>query len=342
MRVVTGERFPAERCEANRAAGTIEYRSGFGFAAAASIVDVLVAEQKGYFADLCLDVDIVSSDASENYALVASGETQFASAGSFSDVVVHRHEHPDADLVVLSVEGQQSIDALLVEDGAASTLDDLRGTSIGVKGMLPASIRAMLAKAGLFEGTDYSTVPLEGYDPQEHIDTPGIVGFPVFRSNEPGQLDRAGVDYDEFDPADDGIPGTFGIIYSNAAFVAEHPTAAQDFMRATMRGLADAVTDPAAASMIALDFIANSGNAGGLSADSETFRWQIESGLVIDSTPTAGSLGLPDPERLADEVEAYAAIGLYDGTAPDIDDAFDADVVAGIYDSSNTVIWPTR
>ena len=52
-----GEPFPADRCEANKAAGTITYLSSFDFAASASIVDVLVAEQKGYFDDLCLDVN---------------------------------------------------------------------------------------------------------------------------------------------------------------------------------------------------------------------------------------------------------------------------------------------
>ena len=39
--------FPEERCEANRAAGTITYLSSFDFAAAASIVEVLVAEDAG-------------------------------------------------------------------------------------------------------------------------------------------------------------------------------------------------------------------------------------------------------------------------------------------------------
>ena len=41
------------------AAGTITYLSSFDFAAAASIVDVVVAEQSGYFDDLCLDVELL-------------------------------------------------------------------------------------------------------------------------------------------------------------------------------------------------------------------------------------------------------------------------------------------
>ena len=60
-----------ERCAANQAAGTITYLSGFDFAAAASIVDVVVAEQSGYFDDLCLDVELKPSFSTANYPLVA-------------------------------------------------------------------------------------------------------------------------------------------------------------------------------------------------------------------------------------------------------------------------------
>ncbi len=47
-----------ERCATNEAVGTITYLSSFDFAAAASIVDVVVAEDKGYFDELCLDVEL--------------------------------------------------------------------------------------------------------------------------------------------------------------------------------------------------------------------------------------------------------------------------------------------
>ena len=50
----------AERCEANKAAGKITYLSSFDFAASPSIVDVVMADKKGYFDKLCLDVDLKS------------------------------------------------------------------------------------------------------------------------------------------------------------------------------------------------------------------------------------------------------------------------------------------
>lgn len=341
MVVTAGVPFPSDRCELNRAAGPIVYLSGFDFAASASIVDVLVAEQKGYFDELCLDVDVRAGFSAANYPLIADGSAQFASAGSFNELVRYRADQPSADLVALVVEGKSAIDTLIVKPGGASVLADLEGSKIGVKGAITPSIEAMFAKAGLVDGVNYQTIPIDGFDPTEHIGLTTIDGFLGYQSNEPGILDRAGIGYVQFNPSDDDIPGSFGIIYSTNTFVSEHPTAAEDFVRAAMLGLADAIRDPSAASMIALDFIDNNANLSGLSLDGETFRWETESKLVADGTPEGQPVGLPDGDELKSELEAYANIGLFGGTAPDITDAYDADLLLAIYSADGAVIWPT-
>ena len=50
---VTAAGIPPERCEANKAAGTITYLSGFDFSASASIVEVIVAEEQGLLRRRC-------------------------------------------------------------------------------------------------------------------------------------------------------------------------------------------------------------------------------------------------------------------------------------------------
>ena len=149
--------FTEERCAANRDAGTITYLTGFGFAAAASMVDVFVAEERGYYDELCLDVEVVASFSTDNYPLIAADEAQFASGGSFSEVINFATAN-DADLVAVVVEGRFPIDALIVKPGMAETLADLDGATIGVKGAITPSVEAMLAGAGLVEGEDYQTV----------------------------------------------------------------------------------------------------------------------------------------------------------------------------------------
>jgi NitT/TauT family transport system substrate-binding protein len=333
--------FPADRCEANKAAGTITYLSSYDFAATASIVDVLVAQSKGYYEALCLDVEIKPSFSTENYPLIAANDAQFSSGGSFSEMVDFAGAN-DAGFVALAVEGRTGIDALITKDGEVPTLAAVKGEKIGVKGALTPSVKAMLAKEGLVEGTDYETVNLDGFDPLVHIEVPDIVGFPGFKSNEPKQLEAAGIPFKLYDPTDYDIPGSFGVLYTNLTFLAEQPTAAQDFMRATMRGLADAIADPTAAAEIAVEAINANGNALALSPEGEIARWSVESALVESGVAPDAPLGLPLLDELTVEVTTYAEIGLFDGVPPVIDTMADVSVLQGIYDEAGTVIWPLQ
>ena len=338
--VIAGEPFPDARCEANKAAGTITYLTGFDFAAAASIVEIIAAEAAGYYTDLCLDVDIKASFSVANYSLIADNTAQFASGGSFSEVAAFAVAN-DADFVVTAVEGRTAIETLIVKAGKAAELGDLAGSTIGVKGKLPPSIEAMMLGAGLTEGVDFETVLLDGFDPTQHIAIPTIVGFPGFKSNEPGGLNRAGIGFQTFDPLDFNIPGSFGAIYTNQTFVVDHPTAAEDFMRATMRGLADSLADPVTTANIAVERVNANGNPNFLSPQGEVFRWETDANLIINTTPEGTSFGTPDTAMLQAELDAYAAVGLFgDNEIPDAASRLDNDIIASVYDANNIVIWP--
>jgi NitT/TauT family transport system substrate-binding protein len=341
--IVDGQPFPAERCEANKAAGKITYLTGFDYAAAASMVEVMVAEGKGYFEDLCLDVEVKASGSTANYPLVAGGEAEFASAGSFSEIVSFAAAN-DTTFVATQVDGRVPVEALIVKPGRAKTLEDLAGTTIGVKlGKLPTGVEAMLATAGLREGDDFQTVPLDGFDPTAHIAIDSIVGFPGYKSNEPGALERAGIDFDLFDPIDYDVAGSFGVVYTTADFVADHPTAAADFVRASLRGLEDALADPRAAAQIAIERINTGGNPYFLSEEGETFRWSTEAKLIEESTPDGEHPGVPSPAGLQTELDQNAELGLFgDMTgAPHAGDYIATDLAASAYTDAGTVAWPS-
>ena len=335
---VTSSGISPDRCAANKAAGKITYLSGFDFAASASIVEVVVAKQKGYFDQLCLDVDLKSSFSTTNYPLVASGKAQFASAGNFSEVLMQ--STGGAKFAVVTDDGKQSINVLLVKpDAGVNQLSDLKGKTIGVLGAMPQSVTAMLVKAGLQDGRDYHTVLLDGFDPIAHFQQQ-IAGRPGFRSNEPGILERAGVPFTMFDPSAEGIPGTFGLIYTSQDFLKQHPTAVQDFVRASMKGLADAIADPAAAVTTCVDLMQSAGNQNHLTQEGESFRWQTEAKIVTDSMPKGQPVGLVDAALLKAEVDAYTAAGVFPST-PAMTGTYDADLVKGVYDAEGTVIWPS-
>jgi ABC-type nitrate/sulfonate/bicarbonate transport system substrate-binding protein len=338
--VAGGAVFPVDRCDANKAAGKITYLTCYDYAASASIVDVLVAAQKGYYKDLCLDVTVKSSTSTDNYKLVAADEAQFASGGSFAELVGFAGQN-DAGFVALAVEGRTGIDSLITKDGEVPTLAAIKGKKLGVQKLITPEVKAMLASAGLVEGTDYETVPLASFDPKVNLAIPDIVGFGGFKSNEPKQLEAAKIPFKLYDPSDFGVPGTFGVLYTNSTFLDEFPTAAEDFMRATMRGLTDAIADPAAAVKASIDQATAGGNPFFLSEEGEKARWAVESKVVSQGvTPTAPA-GVLLPDDLQKEITTYAKIGLFEGQAPDIATMIKPNLVAGVYDKAGKVIWPS-
>ena len=196
-------------------------------------------------------------------------------------------------------------------------------------------------EAGLREGDDFDTALLDGFDPFAHWAIDDIAAMPGWRSNEPGTLARGGEEFDLYDPAEFGVPGSFGLIYTNGAFLADHPTAVEDFMRATLRGLADAIADPEAAAADAFALAEANGNPSFLSVEGETFRWTTDVDAIVSSTPEGSAIAVPVADELAAQVAAYDAVGYYgDDGPPPIAGRFDPDLVADLYDDSGVVIWP--
>lgn len=326
-----------DRCAANEEAGTITYLSSFDFAAAAGIVDVVMADAKGYFEDLCLDVELVPSFSTANYVLIAAGEGQFSVAGNYTEILNNTAE--GAEFVALVAYGKTPIEALVTPEGGATSLEELEGGTLGVKGDLPPSVVAMLASAGLERGSDYDEVLLDGFDPVVHLES-DIDALPVYKSNEPGQLDAQGIAYTIFDPAEYDIPGTFGIHYTSASFAEEHPTVVEDFMRASLRGMEDAIADPEGAARIAFEAIEAAGNENFLILEGETFRWQAELAEVMRGTPEGEPVGLIDPDLFRAEYDAYVEAGVWPDGEPEYGEYFDADLAASLYDDEGQVIWP--
>ncbi len=328
-----------DRCAANRAAGTITFLTGFDFAATASGIEFMVAQDRGYFDQLCLDVDVKPGFSTTDVQFVAAGTAQFASAGSYTELVQANTQLPSADLVAVLVEGKVGIDALVVPaDGPVQAPADLRGRTIGVKGAIPPSVQVLLRQSGLAPG-DYKEVLLDGFDPVAHLAQP-IDALPVYKSNEPGILDRAGIAYRMFDPAAAGVPGTFGVVYTSAGFLADHPTAAEDVVRAALRGLQDAIADPEAAIDIAVARIQSAAGQTSLTEEGERYRWRVESQIVADSTPAGELPGLIDPPLLDTVIDAHTAAGLFT-SRPDLTGTYDADLARRVLAPDGSLAWPT-
>lgn len=336
---VTAEGISAARCEANKKAGKITYLSGFDYAATASIVELVVADAKGYFAKMCLDVDVKASFSTANYALVADNKAQFASAGSYVELV--RNTPKERPLLAVYELGKTAVETLMVrDDGKLKNITDLRGKTIGIKGDLPPSLQLMLNKAGLKRGSDYKEQNVDGFNPVAHFSLP-IDALPGYKSNEPGQLARntPPVKITTFDPTEYNINGSFGLVYTNAKFVKEHPTAAQDFVRAALKGYADAAADTDEAVALCVKKINATGNRNFLSPVGEGFRWKVEAKIVADSTPAGTAIGVMNARRFSTQLDEYFEAGILK-EKPAVADTFDESLAKGVYGSDLKVIWP--
>lgn len=325
--------FPAERCEANREAGTITFLTSFDYAAAASIIDVVAAEDQGYFEAMCLDVKLQPGFSSSNVATVSAGTAQMTSLGSFSEVAVANAQ--GAEVVAVAVEGHTSVEELLVKNEAGITdLKQLEGRKIGIKGAIPYSLRALLAAKGVDE-TKITQIEVD-FNPVVLFETE-IVALPVYKSNEPGQLDANGYagKYTAFDPQDEDIPASFAVYTTSRSFAEEHPTAVADFLRASLKGFEWAAANPkeaVAASLERTDPNLFLNEAG------ETFRWDTERELVLSSTPEGQPVGAIDAEAMQAELDALVSLGVVEAGKVDAATSIDGSFMAEIT-KDGELIW---
>ena len=324
-----------ERCEANRAAGPLTFMTGFDLAAAAGIIEVVVAEDKGYFDDMCLDVTIQPGFAPGNSAALAAGTVQLGVTATFGELVT-TNIRGDADLMGFAQLGHTAISQLLIDPASGvSDLPDLAGMTMGIKGDIPIAIQAMIAKAGLQRGT-FEELLLEGFNPVEHFAL-GIEALPVYRSNEPRWLDLAGIDYITFDPLDYEVSASFAIYMTTRSFYEEHPTVVEDFVRAGLRGYYFAADNPEEAIDLAFERIEAAGNQMFLAREHELYRWTTDQQIIEDVTPDGLAIGQMNVARLGEEIENLVDLGVYE-EKPDWLAMLDATVVPKLYEG-NELIW---
>lgn len=325
-----------DRCQANREYGTVTFVTGFDFAAAAGIVEIIAADAEGYFEELCIDVDIQPGFAPFNSGLVIEGQAEMGMAGSFSELV-NSNLAGDGDLVAVLHWGRTAIEAIVVpDDSDITSFGDLCGSLVGIKGDLPTSLQASVALSGIDRGC-FDEILLDGFDPVQHLEL-GIDALPVYKSNEPNTLTGAGIDYRLLDPLDFDVPASFGVSFTTRSFLDEHPDLAQDLVRALIKGYEFAAANPEAAVAHAFELIDAAGNPLFLAQEAELFRWNTEAALIADLAPAGVGVGVPDTELFGAEVEALVSAGVFTGT-PDWEQMVDATIAADLYDGTR-LIWP--
>ncbi|TIH38717.1 ABC transporter substrate-binding protein [Subtercola vilae] len=329
--VSPGSAVSAARCAENKAAGTLTYVTGFQYQASASILDILAAKQLGYFAAVCLDVKIQpgTGDTAGNAQLVAAGTATLTDLGGDGDLLLARAN--GVNVTAIATYGQVPITTLMT----ATTVTDLKqleGTTLGQKGQLPPELQAMLVK----NGVDVSKITqvVVGYDPTI-LPRGQVQSLTGYKSNEPLTLKADGDTVKLWNPEDYGIPGTFGTVAANPAFVTANPTATEDFLRAAFHAYDYCLTN---ASECVNDAAALAGGGASYDVAHNLAVWQTESGLVASSQPAGTPLGSLNTDLMAKEA-AFLVDSKQLASVPDISAFADTSVVKAIYNGT-TLVWP--
>ena len=318
----------SSECLANKAAGTVHFASPFGYDASAGIIDVYAAVKLGYFADLCLNVDFVDAPIGEAAALVSAGSAQVTGEGSAADTL--DAEANGSDFVGISTYGDTSDYALLTRKGITK-LTQLEGKVLGYHPAFPVVLKEMLVKAGV----DLSKVHMvvdPSYNPLLLVQGT-FSAIQAYQSNEPITLRAAHASFTMWTPGELGVSGTFNVQVVNRKFLAAHPTATADFLRAEFHAFGYCVKNPATC----VGYLAKAQGPTFGVAHGEA-EWAIESALAIDPHVPGAGIGVETASEWAPEAKALVQYKLV-AKMPDLPATENTALAASLYHGTQ-LIWP--
>lgn len=258
----------------------VVFMAGFKPQANLPFVAAYIAQEKGYFREQDLDVEILHASSGEHLKLMLAGSVDFTTA-SASSVLKRRAD--DLPVVAFALFGQRSQQAFVaVRDSGIETPGDWEGKTFGYKISQPPEYLAILKAAGV-DGSRIQEVRV-GFDPR--ILTDGDVDvLAVFNSNEPDTIRNLGFEVNVWHGSDFGVPG-MGLTYiTRQELVDDSPDLVERFLKATLRGLADALADTDEALDIVLKYAPKEDR------EHQRFMLETEMGDAVSSLTDAHGLG---------------------------------------------------
>ena len=306
---------------------SVTFMAGFKPQANLPFVAAYVAEEKGYFEELELDVDIRHSTG-EHLNLLMAGEVDFTTVDANS--VLKRRADPGLPIVAIALFGQRGQQAFLaLSDSGINAPKDWEGKTFGYKVSIPPDYLAILEA----EGVDRSRIQevRVGFDPR--ILTEGQVDvLASFKSNEPNIIRGMGFDVNMFDAADYGVP-TLGLTYIvQQDMIDEDSDTVERFLRATMKGMEFAVSNTEETLDIVLKYAEG--------ADREHMRFMLEAEFADATSPItdANGLGWMTEDQWQEFHDSLIKYGALPGSQ-DVSSAFTDEFLEDIYEDGK-VKWP--
>lgn len=253
-----------------------------------------LAAQRGYYREEGLDVQFQHLADADLLKLLGAGRLQYAVAGG-DEMLVARSQ--GAPLVYVAAYFHKYPVALVSKKEAGITeVAQLRGKSVGVPGPFGATytgLKALLYSAGLTErDVQVRSIGFTQVQALQRGQADAVMGY---ANNEPVQLERLGVPVNTIPVWREANLVSNGII-TNEEHLAANPEQVGALVRATMRGLRDAVNGPEAALDASLKYVPE---AGGPNREGSLAVLRASVDLWRNELSRTNGLGYTDPAAWA-------------------------------------------
>ncbi|MBV1789803.1 diguanylate cyclase [Marinobacterium sp. D7] len=199
-----------------------------------------MAKEKGFYADVGLNVEIIERDPKRNnIQQVIDGEADYGVADSA--LLLYR---ADGKPVRVMAPIFQHSPLVLIARGASDIVDlgELRGKRVSYqKGLDDTPLLAMLQEAGI-GAEDIEYVPLD-FSGQAFIDGK-VDAMSAYLSDQPFRMRELGIDFTILNPHNYGIDFYGDILFATDKTLDESPERSERFMQASIKGWQYALEHP--------------------------------------------------------------------------------------------------
>ena len=310
----------------------VTFMAGFKPQANLPFVGAYVAQEKGFFADQNLEVEIQHVNTpGDNFKFLGLGQVQFSTADA-ATVIERAGDDPPLGIVAIALIGQRGQQgfAVLADSGIESPLD-WSGRRAGYKGSQPTPDFLAIMNAVGLDARDVSTVKV-GFEPQ--VLTEGQVDiFPVFLSNEPDTLGKLGYDVKVFEAAQFGAP-TLGLTYvTSRDYLAQNPDIVSRFLKAALRGIEYARENPDEALDIVMQYAPQEDR------DHQRFMLETELAAAESDLTDENGMGWMTPEQWRELHDFLVEFGGIPRPLDNLSRTYDDGVIRLAY-KDGKLVWP--
>ncbi len=191
-----------------------------------------MAKEKGYYKDVGLEVEIIDGFRKNTIEDVDIGKVDFGVAGS---KIIYEAINGKKLIALASIFQSSPFAWLARKDSNIKTLHDFSGKTVmhAEHSLDNIELLAILKARGVEKST-INFIPTT-YNIQDLIDKKCDV-VSAYVSNEPYDLEKAGVEYVLFNPVEYGVDFYGDILFTSQKFLAENPETVKSFREASLKG----------------------------------------------------------------------------------------------------------